>query len=455
VAARDPDQTATQATGLETTLRVHAAMLEITAGPDAGRSVRVDRPTFVLGSGPAADLRLTDGAVSREHLRIALDPSGIRLRDEGSKNGTWIGGVRVSDVVLTSDAVVDVGKTKLLVRIEAEEMDLPLSASVAFGEALGVSPAMRHLFAVLERAARSDVTILLEGESGVGKEVLARAVHAQSPRAGGPLVAVDCGAIPAGLVESELFGHERGAFTGAVQARAGVFEQADGGTLFLDEIGELPLDLQPKLLRVLETREVRPVGGRAARPVGGRAARPVDVRIVAATNRRLAEAAAAGEFRRDLFYRLAVARVVVAPLRDRREDILPLARFFLRRAAADPHAELPVELAAMLASYAWPGNVRELCNVIERWALLGVRDARGLFDSAGAAPRASTEDLSHLPYHEARRLVLDRFERAYLPKVLEKAGGVVARAAEHAQVARPSFYRMLERLQPGRDVERE
>jgi transcriptional regulator with PAS, ATPase and Fis domain len=447
VAARDPDQTATQAAGLETMLRVHAAVLEITAGPDAGRSARVDRPTFVVGSGPAADLRLSDGAVSREHVRIALEPSGIRLRDEGSKNGTWIGGVRVNDVVLTSDAAVDVGKTKLLVRIEAEVMDLPLSASVAFGDAIGVSPAMRHLFAVLERAARSDVTILLEGESGVGKEVLARAVHSQSARAGGPLVAVDCGAIPAGLVESELFGHERGAFTGAAHARSGVFEQADGGTLFLDEIGELPLDLQPKLLRAIETREVRPVGGRSARPV--------DVRIVAATNRRLAEAAAAGEFRRDLFYRLAVARVVVPPLRDRREDILPLARAFLRAATGDARTELPVELAAMLASYAWPGNVRELRNVIERWALLGVRDARGLFDAPGIAAGASIEDLSHLPYHEARRLVLDRFERAYLPKVLEDAGGVVARAAEHAQVARPSFYRMLERVQPGRDGEKE
>ncbi|HEY8038965.1 MAG TPA: sigma 54-interacting transcriptional regulator, partial [Polyangiaceae bacterium] len=275
-----------------------------------------------------------------------------------------------------------------------------------------------------------------------GKEVLARAVHGHSARAAGPLVAVDCGAIPAGLVESELFGHERGAFTGATHARSGVFEQADGGTLFLDEIGELPIDLQPKLLRVLEMREVRPVGGRGARAV--------DVRIVAATNRRLAEATGAGEFRRDLFYRLAVARVVVPPLRDRREDILPLARSFLRASTADARAELPADLAAMLASYAWPGNVRELRNVIERWALLGVRDARALFDAAGLEPHAAPEDLSRLSYHEARRRVLERFERAYLPKVLEDAGGVVARAAEHAQVARPSFYRMLERVQLAR-----
>jgi len=444
VTSRDRDDTATHALGGEATLRVHAATLDVASGPDAGRQARVDRPTFVVGSGPGADLRLTDGAVSREHVRFSLEPGGVRVRDEGSKNGTWIGGLRITEVLLTADTAIELGKTRLLVRVEAAPLDLPLSASASFGDAIGVSATMRHLFAVLERAAQSDVTVLLEGESGVGKEVLARAVHTRSARASGPFVALDCGAIPAGLVESELFGHERGAFTGATHARSGVFQDADGGTLFLDEIGELPVELQPKLLRVLETREVRPVGGRAARQM--------DVRIVAATNRRLAEAAAAGEFRLDLFYRLAVARVVVPPLRDRREDIVPLARAFLRAATGDARVELPADLAAMLESYAWPGNVRELRNVIERWALLGLRDARALFDAGGLA--ASTgggaiEDLSHLPYHEARRIVLERFERAYLPKVLENAGGVIARAAEQAQVARPSFYRMLERIGRG------
>ncbi|HEX8792075.1 MAG TPA: sigma 54-interacting transcriptional regulator [Polyangiaceae bacterium] len=442
--SRDRDDTATHVLGGEATLRVHAATLDVASGPDAGRQARVDRPTFVVGSGPGADLRLTDGAVSREHVRLSLEPAGVRVRDEGSKNGTWIGGLRVTEVLLTADTAIELGKTRLLVRVEAAPLDLPLSASASFGDAIGVSATMRHLFAVLERGAQSDVTVLLEGESGVGKEVLARAVHARSGRAAGPFVALDCGAIPAGLVESELFGHERGAFTGATHTRSGVFQDADGGTLFLDEIGELPVELQPKLLRVLETREVRPVGGRGARQV--------DVRIVAATNRRLAEAAAAGEFRLDLFYRLAVARVVVPPLRDRREDIVPLARAFLRSATGDARVELPADLAAMLESYAWPGNVRELRNVIERWALLGLRDARALFDAGGLAAGAgggTTEDLSHLPYHEARRIVLERFERAYLPRVLENAGGVIARAAESAQVARPSFYRMLQRIGRG------
>ena len=419
------------------TLRVHAATLEISSGADAGRRARIDRPAFVVGSGDTADLRLGDGAVSREHLRLSLSPAGVHLRDPGSKNGTWIGGMRVADVTLTGDTTIEVGQTKIALHIESGPLDLPLSTNAMFGEAIGVSAAMRHLFAILERAARSEVTVLLEGESGVGKEVLARALHAQSPRADGAFVAIDCGAIPAGLVESELFGHERGAFTGATHSRQGVFVEAHGGTLFLDEIGELPLELQPKLLRVLETREVRAVGGRGTRSV--------DVRVIAATNRRLAEAANKNEFRRDLFYRLAVARVTIPPLRDRPEDIAPLARAFLRSATGDAGAELPPDLAAMLSAYAWPGNVRELRNVIERYAVLGLRDRGGLFDGSQPVGGAN-DDLSHLPFHEARRQTLDRFERAYLPKVLERAGGVVTRAAELAEVARPSFYRMMDRL---------
>jgi len=306
--------------------------------------------------------------------------------------------------------------------------------------------AMRHLFAVLERAAATDVTVLIEGESGTGKDVLAHAIHDRSPRAQGSLVTVDCGAIPPMLIESELFGHVRGAFTGAESARQGAFEQAHGGTLFLDEIGELPLDLQPKLLRAIDRREIRPLGADGS-------PRPVDVRIVAATNRRLAEAVHAGEFRGDLFYRLAVARTVVPPLRDRREDIVPIATELLRAALRDPSAELPADLAALLRSYTWPGNVRELRNVIDRHALLGLRDTTALFDGPADASAPSSRDaLFDLPLHEARRRVVEELERAYVPKVLERAGGVVTRAAELAQVARPTFYRILDRLRlPGRE----
>jgi transcriptional regulator with PAS, ATPase and Fis domain len=422
-------------------LRVRAVSLRVTAGPDAGRGVRVERPSFVIGTGPGADLRLGDPTVSREHLRLSLLPGGVQLRDPGSRNGTFIGPLRVADAVVREDATLTLGNTAIALHLEASPLELPLSAETQFGGAIGVSEASRHLFALLERAAKSDVTVLLEGESGVGKGIFARGLHARSRRARGPFVAVDCGAIPATLIESELFGHERGAFTGAVDRRPGVFQQAHGGTLFLDEVGELPLPLQPKLLRVLEEREVRPLGATA--PMS------VDVRVVAATNRALDEAARVGEFRKDLFYRLAVARVLVPPLRDRMADIPPIALHFLREATGDPNATLPPDLAGLLTSYAWPGNVRELRNVIHRHAFLGTTDLGRLFDPpvTGGAP---AEDLSELPYHEARRRALERFERGYFSKVLARADGVITRAAELAGVARPSFYRMLARLRvPG------
>ena len=422
----------------QTALQVRSAKLVITKGPDAGRSATIDQPTFVIGTGQSADVRLGDPAVSREHVRVSLLPNGVRIRDDGSKNGTWIGGVRVREVLLSSDASIVVGGTTIAITIEADNLELQLSPNDRFGDAIGGSVVMRNLYAILEKVAPTDLTVLLEGESGTGKDVLSRAIHAKSARARQPMVVVDCGAIPSTLIESELFGHERGAFTGAETARKGVFEEANGGTLFLDEIGELPVEMQPKLLRALEAREVKPIGARAPKPV--------DVRVVAATSRRLAEAARTGEFRSDLFYRLAVARVTVPPLRERPEDVLPIARAMLRVLRNDPHVEIPTDLASMLEAYTWPGNVRELRNVVERWAALGRLD-RTMFDPLEAQMSAE-DDLAMLTYHEARKIVLDRFEEKYLPRVLERAGGVMARAAELADVARPSFYRMLERIRP-------
>jgi transcriptional regulator with PAS, ATPase and Fis domain len=431
-------RTAAAPTGPQASVPIVAATIDVLRGPDAGATARVESPSFVIGTSQSADLRLTDATVSREHLRLTLDAAGLRLRDDASRNGTWIGGARIQSAVITADTTLRLGNTTIALRLDPGPLQLAVSPSTEFGGAIGASPAMRHVFALLERAAQTDVTVLLEGESGVGKDVLSNALHAKSPRAEGELVAVDCGAIPPNLIESELFGHVKGAFTGATAARVGLLARAHRGTLFLDEIGELPLDLQPKLLRFLETREVRPVGGASSETV--------DVRVIAATNRRLLEAVESGAFRKDLFYRLAVVRIVVPPLRDRAEDIAPLATAFLRAATGDPGAELPADLAALLATYAWPGNVRELRNAIDRYAHLGVRDARGLFDEAvrmGVDPAA---DLSLLPLHEARRRALDQFEKAYVPRVLARAGGVVARAAELAGVARPSFYRMLDRL---------
>jgi transcriptional regulator with PAS, ATPase and Fis domain len=421
-----------------TSLRVRAATVDVRDGVDRGRSVRVETPSFSIGSGTNVDMRLHDKTVSREHLRLAVAETGVRVRDHDSRNGTWLGASRIYDALFTGDVTLRIGETHLTLRIDTATSDLVISDREQFGEAFARSPAMRHAFSLLERVATSDVNVLLEGESGVGKDVLAHAIHAASARSGRPFVAVDCGAIPAGLVESELFGHVQGAFTGAHRGHLGATEQAHGGTLFFDEIGELPLDLQPKLLRFLETREVRPVGSGSARKV--------DIRIVAATNRRLAEAVENGTFRKDLFYRLSVARVIVPPLRDRPEDVGMLATIFLQRVTGDRQAQLPADLEALLGGYSWPGNVRELRNVIERYAALGVRDARGLFDAGTTHADGWTEStLLTLDFHEARRRTLERFEKAYLNHALVRAGGVVTRAAELAKIARPSFYRMLNR----------
>jgi DNA-binding NtrC family response regulator len=281
------------------------------------------------------------------------------------------------------------------------------------------------VFDVLERAARAESTVLIQGESGTGKELAAQAIHAASPRAAGPFVVVDCSALAPSLAESELFGHERGAFTGAVAARTGAFEEASGGTVLLDEIGELPLELQPKLLRALQMRQVRRVGATAYRDI--------DVRVVASTHRNLARMADEGTFRDDLYYRLAVVVVTLPPLRQRTEDIPLLARELARQIRPNEPVTLDASIVAALAAYAWPGNVRELRNALERLLVLG------------EAPEGLAPVSDVLAYHDARRRALDAFERSYCRELLETSGGVVARAAERAGLSRQMLHRLLRR----------
>jgi transcriptional regulator with PAS, ATPase and Fis domain len=301
---------------------------------------------------------------------------------------------------------------------------------------------MRQVYAILERIAGTHATLLIGGETGTGKDVAARSLHAASSRASGPFVPVDCGAIPESLFESELFGHVRGAFSGAVSDRQGVFEEAHGGTLFLDEIGEMPLSVQSKLLRAIETRSVRRVGGNTERPV--------DVRIVAATNRPLAVCANQGTFREDLYYRLAVIEVTLPPLRSRTEDIPRLASHFFRRFAGTD-APLPDAFLAMLMRRSWRGNVRELRNFIERSVSLGsIHEALG--EAASAAPPASlpstVESLVplHLPLKDARQAWTSSFESVYVRSMLKKTGGNLTHAAELAGVNRRFMQRLLGRL---------
>jgi pSer/pThr/pTyr-binding forkhead associated (FHA) protein len=278
--------------------RVPAVDLVVVEGPSRGVRITLDGGAATVGSAPGNRLCIADPLVSRLHCEIRVRPDAITLRDRGSTNGTFVDGVRVRDADLPAGTLVLVGASRFRIEVQDEPAFVPLSDRASLGELVGSSFEMRRVYAVIERIAPADATVLLQGETGTGKEVVARTIHALSRRATKPFVPVDCGSIPANLFESELFGHVRGAFSDAVSDRRGVFEEADGGTLFLDEIGEIPIELQPKLLRALETRSVRRVGTNTARPV--------DVRIIAATNRPLAKAVNEGLFRDDLYYRLAV-----------------------------------------------------------------------------------------------------------------------------------------------------
>ena len=379
--------------------------------------------------------------MSRVHCEVHVRGDAITLRDLGSTNGTFVEGVRLRDGDVRPGALVRVGGSAFRVERGEEASFLEVSSQASFGELVGSSLEMRRLYAILEKVAGGDATVLVQGETGTGKDVLARSLHAASRRRAGPFVAVDCGAIPENLVESELFGHARGAFTGASDGRAGMFEEASGGTLFLDEIGEMPLALQPKLLRAIESRAIRRVGTTKERPV--------DVRIVAATNRLLSRCVNEGTFREDLYYRLAVVEVELPPLRARPADVPLLAQHFYAQLTGDERALLPPELTEQLVLRGWPGNVRELRNFIERSVSLGT------FATPRAAPRhvspiatAAAESVVplHLPLKEARQAWTESFENVYVRALLQKNGGNVTRTAERAGVGRRFLQRLIARL---------
>ncbi|MFO0566707.1 MAG: sigma 54-interacting transcriptional regulator [Polyangiaceae bacterium] len=413
---------------------VVSAELRVIDGPDRGLVAEVGAQALRVGTGAGCQLRLTDPTVSRLHCELRARDDELRLRDTGSTNGTFVDGVRVYDAAIGSGASIRVGSTVLRVELAREPMHVQVSERTSMGELLGTSVALRRVYTLIERAAASQATVLIEGETGTGKELVARAVHAESARRDRPFVAVDCGAIADGLIESELFGHVRGAFSGAVQTRAGLFEEAAGGTLFLDEVGELPLALQPKLLRVLERREVRRVGANASTPV--------DVRVLAATNRSLAESVNEGSFREDLFYRLSVFEIALPPLRARREDIAVLARHYYSTFADVP---MPESLLPSLLSRGWPGNVRELRNFIERTVAMGYS---GSEPAPLPAPSAALESAVpvHLPLKEARVAWSEQFELLYARAILARGGGNVTRAAELAGINRRTLQRMLARV---------
>ena len=416
---------------------VRGFTLTVTDGGDEGKSVESDGETCAIGSHALCRLAVRDPMVSRFHCEIRADRRGARLRDTDSLNGTHVDGVRVVDAYLEHGSMIRVGGTSIRFDFAGRSDQLALSEAPRFELLVAESTAMRHVFAMLERAAPVTATVLLEGETGTGKTAAARSLHLRSPRRDRPFVIVDCGAIPANLLESELFGHEKGAFTGADQRRIGAFEEADGGTLFLDEIGELPSELQPKLLSVLENRTVRRLGGNATVPV--------DVRIVAATNRDLRGELNSGRFRPDLYYRLAVVRIEIPSLRTRPDDLSPIAHQLLSNLGASP-AQIArlLEPAAIdrLKVAPWPGNLRELRNYLERCLVFD--EALPITDEAAAAPPLPVTDAS-LPFAEAKANALARFERAYLTDLLARHGGSVVDAAGTAGIDRTHFYRLMRR----------
>jgi DNA-binding NtrC family response regulator len=409
---------------------VRVCAVEVLAGPDAGARTVLSRPLFRIGAHAANDLVLRDDAVSKHHLEIAVEPHGYRISDLGSANGTFIGGVRLGSLTVVEPVTLALGDSLVRVAPTDEEAEVPSSPRTSFGAVIGGSPVMRELFGQLEVVAQSDVSLLLEGETGVGKEQIAEAVHQQSARAAGPFVVVDCGALVGELMEAELFGHTKGAFSGADRSREGLFEEAGGGTLFLDEIGELPMALQVKLLGALERRRVVPLGQNASRPI--------DVRVIAATHHDLAREVNAGRFRADLFYRLAVARLRVPPLRERKEDIPGLVQRFVDQLHVRYGAEVPSSLSALvvnkLATRDWPGNVRELRNAVERAALQTVGDELG-----------DTTPPEEEPYQAARDRFLEQFERTFLVEALKQSDFNVTQAARHAGVELRYFRRLLQR----------
>lgn len=405
------------------------AVLRITEGPGKGRSVEI-ASSLTIGSRPDSDLRIEDPTVSRKHAQIMRTADGFLLQDLGSTNGTFLNDVRVDRAYLRSGAVVTVGETSMVFSTGADDAIRSEQAPSTFGQMVAVSEPMLKAFTLLEGLAASNITVLIEGETGTGKELAARAVHDRSPRAKRPFVIFDCSTVPGQLMESELFGHAKGAFTGASEARPGAVEEAEGGTLFLDEIGELPLDLQPKLLRLLDLKEFKRVGT-SDRKV-------VDVRFVAATNVDLEDRVRRDLFRRDLFFRISAAKVTLLPLRERPKDIATLARHFLGILSREQGRNLTLKKDALgaLSKHQWPGNSREIKNLLE---------------TAVALCRSDTISAADLPFQTAGNQSssdgsLAGAEEQAIRDALEKAGDNKRKAARLLGIAPSTLYAKMKKF---------
>ena len=459
---------------LDTGATLHLRRCILQSADDPSQEWTFDKEEIRIGSMDDNDIVINDDTVSRYHCRIVQDDTSYILIDNASTNGTFINKVRVREGFLKPGCTLSVGQSQLKFNAREEEVPIVPSRSDRCGNLIGSNAKMREIYSIIEKIAPTATTVVIDGETGTGKEVVAQSIHSLSPRSRNELVVFDCGAVPPNLIESELFGHEKGSFTGAVMSREGLFETADGGTLFLDELGELPLDLQPKLLRALEQREVRRVGATKAQKV--------DVRIIAATNRNLEDEVRAGRFRQDLFYRLSVVRLHLPALRDRADDIPVLVKHFLdhgnynRNANGSPRVRgVARDAMDALQRYPWPGNVRELVNVVERAVSFcdhGTIEASDLPDyirtakapprsdtqpkrassvatgaSLAAAPPPTPEELlsAGVTFKDAKERWVATFERDYILQMLRRNNGNISHAARHADIDRKYFRKLMKK----------
>ncbi len=410
-------------------LEVRGGTLSVLKGKGNKTSLEIGADTQVVGRNEACDLVLDDRKVSAVHMELVATERGVRVRDLGSRNGTFLGETRIGEVFLLKPTNITVGDSVMeFAPTTPEQVNVPDVAE--FGPLVGASHLMRSVFEKLAKASPTELTVLVTGETGCGKELVAAAIHAASPRANKPFVVVDCGAIPATLAESALFGHERGSFTGAVDKRVSPFVEADGGTIFLDELGELPLDVQPKLLRALAEQRIKSVGSNNYRPV--------NVRVVAATRRDLVREVNAGTFRSDLYFRVAQFRVELPPLRARLEDIPSLARRMMTDLGdKSAYARVTSDSLERLMRHDWPGNVRELRNVVAvamAFAKDGPIDlAQHLAPLAQASESTPTRGRT---FQDAKRDVLARFEREYFTALYAECTGNVSEIGRRAAMER-------------------
>ena len=423
------------------TKTVAVPKLVATSGPSSGRAFAITRATSTVGRHATNDFVIDDPRVSGAHLELSREGDRVRVHDVGSTNGTWLGAHKVVDIEIAAGAELTIGDSVLRLETDASVAPPAVVETESFGQLVGRSPVMRELFGTLERIAPKELAVLIQGETGTGKEEVARAIHGASPRASAPFVVIDATALPEALAESLLFGHEKGAFTGANEQRIGFFEAARGGTVFIDEVGELPTVLQAKFLRVLERREVIRVGSHT--PL------PIDVRVVAATNRDLRNAIDKGSFREDLYFRLAQVRVFVPPLRQRGNDLALLCAKLLARSGSD--AMIDVEALEHLSSMPWPGNVRELNNVLLRASALAQDGVIRRLDVAGEGEgfRGTKDERTPLDlsgtFGDAKDRAIERFERAYLTLLMKRCQGNLSAAARQADVARHHLRDLLKK----------